>query len=71
MISKSKNKIITKHFNFRISGQKIKLSYQVKYLGIILQDDLHWNSHLTKPGKKLSLSIGLLSKLGIMYQNIS
>ena len=36
VIFKSKNKIITKHLNFRISGQKIKLSSQVKYLGIIL-----------------------------------
>ena len=61
VIFKPKNKIITKHFNFRISGQKIKPSSQVKYLGIILQDDLHWNTHLTKLRKQLS--IGLLSKI--------
>ena len=36
VIFKSKNKIITKHLNFCICGQKIKLSSQVKYLGIIL-----------------------------------
>ena len=63
VIFKSKYKIITKNVNFRISGQKIKHSSQVKYLGIILQDDLHWNSHLTKLRKKLTRSVGLLSKI--------
>ena len=63
VIFKSKNKIVTKHLNFRISSQKVKPSSQVKYLGIILQDGLHWNSHLTKPRKKLSHSVGLLSKV--------
>ena len=43
LIFKSKNKIITKHLNFCISGQKIKPSSQVKYLGVILQDGLYWN----------------------------
>ena len=64
VIFKSKNKIITKHLNFHISGQKIKASSQVKYLGIILQDDLHWNSHLTKLIKKQSRSVDLFSKVG-------
>ena len=63
VIFKPKNKIISKHLNFCISGQKIKPSSRVKYLGIILQDDLHWNSHLTKLRKQLSRSIGLLSKI--------
>ena len=57
VISKPKNKISTN------SGQKIKPSSQVKYLGTIIQDDLHWNSHLTKLRKQLSRSIGLLSKV--------
>ena len=56
-------KTITKHLNFRISGQKIKPSNQVKYLGIILQEDLHWNKYLSNLGKKLSRSIDLLSKI--------
>ena len=30
---------------------------------MILQDDLYWNSYLTKLRKKLSRSIGLLSKV--------
>ena len=30
-----------------MTEHKIKLSKQVKYLGVILPDDLHWNSHLS------------------------
>ena len=71
LIFKPKNKITTKRLNFCISGQKIKPSFQVKYLEIILQDDLHWNSHLTTLRKKLSCSISFLSKVSIMYPSIS
>ena len=46
-----------------MSGQKTKLNKQVKYLGVILQNDLHWNSHLSNLQKKLSRAIGLLSKV--------
>ena len=41
VLFKTRNKIITKRLNFRISGQKIELSKSVKYLGIIQQDDLY------------------------------
>ena len=63
VIFKSRNKKITKHLNFRISGQKIQPSSQVKYLGVTLQDDLLWATHLGNLRKKLSHSIGLLSKI--------
>ena len=63
IIFKPKNKNITKHLNFRISGQKIKPTTQVKYLGIILQDDLSWDKYLSNLVKKLSRAIGLLAKI--------
>ena len=63
LIFKFKNKIITEHLNFRVSDQKVKSTSQVKYLGILLQNDLHWNLHLTELRKKLSHSVGLLSKV--------
>ena len=63
VIFKSRHEYITKHFNFRISGQKIQPSSQIKYLGVILQDFLHWTIHLVNLNKKLSHSIGLLSKI--------
>ena len=40
-----------------MSGQKIKLNKNIKYLEVILQNDLHWNSHLSNLQKKLSHAI--------------
>ena len=34
----------------------------MKYLGIILRDDLYWNLHLSQLCKKLSQGTALLSK---------
>ena len=39
VIFKSRNRKITKHLNFRISGQKIVPVDSVKYLGLTLQSD--------------------------------
>ena len=39
VIFKSRNTKITKHLNFRISGQKIVPVDSVKYLGLTLQSD--------------------------------
>ena len=63
VLFKTRNKTISKHLNFRISGKKVELSKSVKYLGIILEDDTYWNLHLSKLCKKLSRGIGLLSKI--------
>ena len=62
-IFKSRNKKITRHLNFRISRQKIVPVDSVKYLGFTLQSDLNWKTYLTSLEKKLSRSIGLLSKI--------
>ena len=63
VICYSRNKTFTKNLNFRISGQKIQEISQVKYLGVTLQDNLHWATHLGDLRKKLSHSIGLLFKI--------
>ena len=60
---KPKNKNITKCLNFQMSGQKIKLNKQIKYFGVILQDDLYWKSHLFNLKKNLSHTIGQLLKV--------
>ena len=49
---KTRNKKITKQLNFCVSGQKIKQSSHVRYLGVILQDDLCWDAQLTNLEKK-------------------
>ena len=63
ILFKPRNKKITKQLNFCVSGQKIKQSSQVRYLGVILQDDMQWDAHITNLEKKLSHSIDLLSKI--------
>ena len=63
VIFKSRNKTIAKHLTFLISGQKILPTSQVKYLGVTIHDNLHWATHLANLKKKLSRSIGLLSKI--------
>ena len=63
VIFKSRNRKITKHLNFCISGQKIVSVELVKYLRFTQQSDVHWKTRLTSLEKKLSRSIGLLSKI--------
>ena len=58
-----KTKTITKHLNFRISGQKVNIVKQTKYLGIYLDKHLTWNFQLYQTKSKLSRSCGLLAKL--------
>ena len=58
-----KRKQITKHLNFRISGQKIEISTRVKYLGVQIDQHLNWNEHIKIIIPKLSRAIGVLSKI--------
>ena len=60
---KNKKQEITKHLNFRASGQKIIPSMSMKYLGVVLNDSLSWDSHLNNLIPKLNRAIGLLAKL--------
>ena len=48
IIFKPRNKTISKHNNFWLSGQKIKSTNQVKFLGVKWQEDLHWNKYLLR-----------------------
>ena len=44
---KPRNKKITKQLDICVSGQKIKQSSHVRYLGVILQDNMHWDARLS------------------------
>ena len=63
IIFKAKTKKITKYLNFRLSGQKIHIKNNVKYLGITIQDDLGWETHINNLLKKLTQSVAILSKV--------
>ena len=51
IIFRPKHKIITKHLNFRMSGEKINLSATVKYLGVILREHLEWQKYKLSTNK--------------------
>ena len=65
---------ITYQMNLRISNNLIKQDRKVKYLGLIIDSNLNWKSHLHELGKKLARNIGILSKIrhfvnnSILYQ---
>ena len=63
IIFKTKLKNITKHLNFRVSGQKINPTTSVKYLGVHLNNSLTWEIHFKNLQTKLNRAIGLLSKI--------
>ena len=63
ILFRTKTKTITKHLNFRISGQKVNIVKQTKYLGIYLDEHLTWNFQLDQIKRRLSRSCGLLAKL--------
>ena len=54
---------ITKHLNFRISGQYILRATQVKYLDLTMNEHIDWDLYFSQLKKKLNRGIGLLSKL--------
>ena len=49
--------------NFRISGQKIKITINAKHLGLILDEHLTWTLHMKSLKTKLSIANGLLAKV--------
>ena len=64
IIFRSKQKsTISKKLNFRISGQKIKPSLKVTYLGVVFDQFLTWNDHFNILLPKLSRATGMLAKI--------
>ena len=54
---------LTKHLNFRISGQRVEKINEVKYLGLVVNEFLEWKTQFIRLKKKLNQAIGLLSKI--------
>ena len=46
IIFRPKQKRITKHLSFRISGQKINTCSKARYLDVILEEHVDWNIHI-------------------------
>ena len=63
VLSRSKDKKITKNMNFRISGQKINMISQKKYFELILDEHLIFKYHLQNLKLKVNRAYFLLSKV--------
>ena len=48
-------------FTLRIHNNKIKRVNEIKFLGVVIDENLNWNSHINKLLKKLSCSTGVLN----------
>ena len=59
IILKHKQTIITKHINFKNSGQKINATPSVKYLGAYVNDSFTWETHFKNLILKLNKAIRL------------
>ena len=69
IIFRSKKKQITKHLNFKISGQKVNTCSNVKYLGITLEENLEWNLTSVHSNENYIELLIFSEKLETMYQN--
>ena len=47
----------------KLNGMKIYESPKIKYLGVILDAQLHWNHHINELTKKLNRAIGMIFKI--------
>ena len=63
IIFRSRNKHIYKKLNFRLSGQKMKTSTCIKYLGLLLDENLNWKKQMSSLLKKLTKATGIIAKL--------
>ena len=63
VIFHSQQRKITDHIVLRIGRKKIKQESSVKFLGVLLDSNLSWKSHLTELSKKLARTVGLFYKI--------
>ena len=64
LIFHSKNKVLKENsISIKLNNIKLSLSKSVNYLGLLIDDCLSWNCHITNLSKKLSRANGILSKL--------
>ena len=63
VIFHSLQKRITTQISLLIHNFPIKQEYCIKYLGILIDSNLNWKSHIGYVAKKMKRSVGILSKL--------
>ena len=63
MIFRSRKLKIDNSFKFKLDGKRLVPTKSVKYLGVLLDEHLHWNEQISQVKMKLNRAIGILSKL--------
>ena len=63
VIFRSRKLKIDSSFKFKLDGKRLVPTKSVKYLGVLLDEHLHWNEHISQVKMKLNRVIGILSKL--------
>ena len=63
VIFRSKKLKIDSSFKFKLNGKRLVPTKSVKYLGVLLDEHLHWNEQISQVKMKLNRAIGILSKL--------
>ena len=60
----TRNKLFRQHdFNINISNIEIKRTTESKFLGIIINENVNWNSHVAAVRQKMSRYIGVMYRL--------
>ena len=54
---------IDSSFKFKLGGKRLVPTKSVKYLGVLLDEHLHWNKQIPQVKMKLNHAIGIFSKL--------
>ena len=62
MLFNRNNKINTSDLNININGNKINEVNKVKFLGVILDNQVSWKDHISYSANKMSKCIGILYK---------
>ena len=64
MIFRQRKLKIDSSFKFKLDGKRLVPAKSVKYLGVFLDEHLHWNEQISQVKMKLNRAICILSKLG-------
>ena len=63
IIFRNHKKIIDYDLKIKLNGKRLFPSSYIKYLGIIFDENLSWNNHLTELSKKLNRANSMLCKI--------
>ena len=55
--------------SFKVGGEEINLVNETNYLGVMIDNCLTWESHISAVQKKISRAIGLLKYARKFYSN--